>query len=34
VSIAESASHLGELCVRHFCYTKYLGAVNSMLTTQ
>jgi len=31
---AESASDSEELCVRHFCYTKYLRAVNTMLTTQ
>jgi len=30
----ESASDLGELCVRHFCYTKYLGVVNTILTMQ
>jgi len=30
----ESVSDSGELCVRHFYYTKYLGAVNTMLTMQ
>jgi len=29
-----SDSDSGELCVRHFCYIKYLGAVNTMLTTE
>jgi len=34
MSMDESASDSRELCVRYFCYTKYLGALNIMLTTQ
>jgi len=30
----ESDSNSRELCLRHFCYTKYLGAVNTMLTME
>ena len=34
MSSGESSSQRRELCVCHFCYPKFLGAVNGMLTTE
>jgi len=34
MSSVESSSQEHELCVRHFCYPKYLGTVNKLLTLE